>query len=235
MNACKVVLVVAAHPDDEVLGAAATVAKLKREGWRAILMLMTRGVTGRAETDAAIAAAHRKAQETLAAETRRAADLVGYDRIVSLDFPDNRMDQVARADIAHAIGAVVQEERPTLVLTHHPGDYNWDHGVTFDAVLMGARSTPGEFGPDEIWCFEVLSSSERGWRGKANPFNPIVYVDVAATIDVKRQALEAYASEIHDAPHPRSSDGVMTLARKRGHEVGLAFAECFDVVRKIVR
>lgn len=235
MNELKIVLVVAAHPDDEVLGAAGTVARLRREGWRAVLMLMTHGITGRAETDAAIAAAHRKAQQKLEAESKHAAEIVGYDRVVHLEFPDNRLDVVPRADIAHAISTIVQEERPNLVLTHHPGDYNWDHGVTFDAVLMGARSSPGEFSPDEIWCFEILSSSERGWRGRAAPFNPIVYVDVAETIDIKRQALEAYATEIRPTPHPRSAEGVLALARKRGHEVGLAWAECFDVVRKIVR
>jgi len=231
----KVVLVVAAHPDDEVLGCAGTVARLKSEGWRAVLMLMTRGISGRAETAAAVDASHLAAQQGLADETRRAAALVGYDELISQGFPDNRMDTVPKADLAHVIATVVAREKPDLVLTHHPGDYNWDHGMTFSAVLMGARSSPGEHSPDDIWCFEVASSSERGWAGQGPQFQPTVYVNIETTIGIKQAAMRSYVTELRDPPHPRSIDGITAVARKRGFEVGLEWAECFEVVRKIVR
>jgi LmbE family N-acetylglucosaminyl deacetylase len=163
----KVVLVVAAHPDDEVLGCGGTVARLKREGWRAILVLMTRGIAGRAKTVAAVGASHLAAQNALSEETRKAAALIGFDEVIGQDFPDNRMDTIAKADLARVVAAVVAREKPNLVLTHHPGDYNWDHGMTFSAVLMGARCSPGDPSPEEIRCLEVTSSSERGWSGQA--------------------------------------------------------------------
>jgi LmbE family N-acetylglucosaminyl deacetylase len=231
----KVVLVVAAHPDDEVLGCAGTVARLKREGWRAVLVLMTRGISGRAKTLEVVDAHHLSAQQKLSGETRQAAALVGYDDVISHDFPDNRMDTVSKADLAHVIATVVANEKPNLVLTHHPGDYNWDHGMTFSAVLMGARSSPGEPGPEDIWCFEVASSSERGWVGQGPQFQPTVYVNIESTIHIKQEAMRSYVTELRDPPHPRSIDGVAAVARKRGFEVGLEWAECFQVVRKIVR
>jgi LmbE family N-acetylglucosaminyl deacetylase len=231
----KVALVVAAHPDDEVPGCGGTVARLRREGRRAVLMLMTRGISGRAETEAAVDAGHRAAQSRLSEETRKAAALIGFDEVISHDFPDNRMDTIAKADLAHVVAAVIAKEKPNLVLTHHPGDYNWDHGMTFSAVLMGARCSPGDPSPEEIWCFEVASTSERGWAGRAPQFKPTVYVDIESTIAVKQDAMRSYVTELRDPPHPRSIDGIAAVARRRGFEVGLQWAECFEVVRKIIR
>lgn len=227
----SVVLVVAAHPDDEVLGCGATVARLKREGWRAALMLMTRGVAGRAE--AAGDPAHGAAQDRLAGETAKAAEVLGFDRVEARDFPDNRMDTVSRADLAHAVAVVVDEARPDLVLTHHPGDYNWDHARTFDAVMMGARVNPPGFAPAEIRTFEVLSSTERAWRSGERAFHPNCWVDVGETIELKKRALGCYASELRPYPHARSVEGVEHLARLRGLEAGVAYAEAFHIVRSL--
>lgn len=233
MNPEKTVLVVAAHPDDEVLGCGATVAGLKRQGWRAVLVLMTRGVTGRSETVEAVTAEDLQAQQALAEQTARAAQVIGFDRVVSHDFPDNRMDTVARADLAHVLASLVQEERPHLVLTHHPGDYNWDHTLTFEAVMMAARPNPPEFCPPEIRTFEILSSTERAWQEPSRAFHPNCWVDVARTIDRKKLALSYYAGELRSYPHPRSLEAMEYLARKRGNEVGLAYAEAFHIVRKV--
>ncbi len=112
---------------------------------------------------------------------------------------------------------------------------DWNFPITvFDAVMMAARSSPGELSPNEIWCFEVLSSTERGWRGRSTPFCPNIYVNIALTIETKKRALAAYSSELRQHPHPRSLEGVENLARKRGNEVGLQFAECFELVRRVV-
>lgn len=231
-DSAKTVLVIAAHPDDEVLGCGATVALLKRRRWRAVLVLMTRGVGGRAETAAAVGAADRQAMDRLAEETRRAARVIGFDRIVPHDFPDNRMDTVARADLAHALSPIIQAERPDLVLTHHPGDYNWDHTLTFEAVMMAARPNPPDFCPPEIRCFEVPSSTERAWQNPAAAFHPNCWVDVAPTIDRKKLALGYYASELRAYPHPRSLEGIEYLARRRGNEIGIEYAEAFHIVRR---
>jgi LmbE family N-acetylglucosaminyl deacetylase len=155
--------------------------------------------------------------------------------MINHNFPDNRMDTLSKSDLAHAVAKVVARERPNLVLTHHPGDYNWDHEMTFSAVLMGARSSPGEHSPEDIWCFEVASSSERGWAGQARQFQPNVYVNIESTIQIKQEAMRSYVTELRDPPHPRSIEGITAVARKRGFEIGLEWAECFEVVRKIIR
>jgi len=126
----------------------------------------------------------------------------------------------------------VERVRPDTIFTHHPGDYNWDHTVTFDAVLMASRHSPGEFAAREVLAFEVLSSSERGYRN-GSAFAPTVYVDVSKTIDKKKLALTYYASEARPYPHPRSIEALEYLARKRGGEVGIEYAEAFELIRRV--
>ena len=230
----SVLLVVVAHPDDEVLGCGATVRLLVDRGWAAHLAIMTRGVTGRA-TDPAAGEKATQAQADLALETQRAAEVLGFSSTTNLDFPDNRMDTVSRMDLSHALRLLVEARRPGLVLTHHPGDYNWDHTSTFDAVLMACRSNAGDFSPAEIRAFEVLSSTERAWQEPSRVFCPNAYVDVAATIDAKNEALGHYASERRPYPHPRSAEAVEHLARKRGNEVGLEYAEAYHIIRRVER
>jgi len=227
----KCICVIAAHPDDEVLGCGATVRKYVDAGWRAVCIIMTGGVGGRhgAAADDAV----RASQKVLAEQSAAAATVLGFSRLEQLDFPDNRMDVVSRMDISREIKRVLDEERPDLILTHHPGDYNWDHTVTFDAVLMAARHSPGDPSPSEIWSFEVRSSTERGWAGRL-PFAPTIYVTVEATLDAKENALRCYAMELHDAPHPRSVEGIRALAAMRGHEIGQPAAEAFACIRRVV-
>lgn len=229
----KTLCVVASHPDDEVLGCGATVRKYVDAGWRATCLLMTGGVGGRhlgAEVDPAI----RAEQAALARQTEAAGAILGFERIDRLDFPDNRMDIVSRMDVSHSIREVFVREKPDLVLTHHPGDYNWDHRITFDAVLMAARQSPGDPAPAEVWSFEVRSSSERGWAGYL-PFSPTIYVDVGETIEAKVEALRQYRAELHATPHPRSVEGVHSLASMRGHEIGVTAAEAFVCIRRVIR
>lgn len=225
----KTLLVVAAHPDDEVLGCGATVARRVREGWVADLVIMTRGVAGR---DAG-GVADRAAQAELERQMRVAAEVIGFRSVAQLDFPDNRLDTVSRMDLSHAIRAVVEEKRPNVVFTHHPGDYNWDHTRVFDATMMATRANAGDFFPSRVLTFEVLSSTERSWQEPGRAFHPNIWVDVAATIDSKKLALSYYQSEYRPYPHPRSIEAVEYLARKRGGEVGLAYAEAFHLVRSI--
>jgi LmbE family N-acetylglucosaminyl deacetylase len=228
----KTLCVVAAHPDDEVLGCGATVRKFVDAGWRAVCILMTGGISGRHASGAADAALLAD-QERLAAQSASAAAVLGFARVDRLDFPDNRMDTVSRMDVSHVIRQVLDEERPDLILTHHAGDYNWDHTITFDAVLMAARHSPGDPSPAEIWSFEVRSSTERGWAGHL-PFAPTIYVDVGATLAIKEDALRCYEAELHAAPHPRSVGGIRALATMRGHEVGMDAAEAFACVRRVI-
>ena len=228
----KHLLVIAAHPDDEVLGCGATVRRLVDAGWTAHVVWMTGGVDGRyasGEDGPEVAAA----RVDLLAERDRAADVLGFSSRFQFGFPDNRMDTVSRMDLSRAIRGVVEDVRPDLIFTPHPGDYNWDHTLTFEAALMACRRNPGDFAPTEIRSFEVLSSSERGWRQGDKMFRPTLYVDARRTIDAKKQALCCYASEYRPYPHPRSIEALEYLARQRGNEVGLEYAEAFQLIRKV--
>ena len=229
------ILVVAAHPDDEILGCGASVRLRVNRGWTAHLVIMTAGVAGRV-ADTSIAGEQVTAEQAeLAEQMRRAGEVIGFESTTVLNFPDNRMDTISRMDVAHALIPHIQNYRPDLVITHHPGDYNWDHGVTFDAVMMAARPNPPDHTPAEIWTFEVPSSTERAWQDPSRAFHPNLFVDVAATIDQKKLALMYYKNECRPYPHPRSIEALEYLARHRGNEVGLAYAEAFHVVRRVER
>ena len=229
----KAILVIAAHPDDEVLGCAATIALRVKNGASAHLLTLTGGLGGRKSDQALANEISTTETQELQKQMKSAADLVGYSSVTALNFPDNRMDTVSRMDVSHSILEVLKKVRPDVIYTHHPGDYNWDHTIVFDAVMMAARSSPGEFAPKEILCFEVLSSTERSWQHPSRVFCPNVYVNVAATIEIKKKALELYRTEYRNYPHPRSSEGQEFLARKRGNEVGIEYAEAFHLIRRV--
>lgn len=238
LETTKTLLVVAAHPDDEVLGCGATVAKLVRQGWQAALIVMTGGIGGRHSNVSDTNETVKVEQAKLRTQAEQAAEVLGFAQTHYLDFPDNRMDTVSRADLALAIRPLVESIQPSLVLTHHPGDYNWDHTQVFEAVMMACRRNidpdgQPEFSPTEIRTFEVLSSTERAWQSPERAFHPNCYVDVEKTIDLKKRALRCYTSEYRPYPHPRSIEAVEYLARKRGNEVGLPYAEAFHIVRRV--
>lgn len=229
------VLVVAAHPDDEVLGCGATVRRYVNEGCSARLILMTGGVTGRLASLNDVSSETSAAQEVLKRQVQMAADVLGFEDVTCLDFPDNRMDTVSRMDLAHALTPYIQSFKPDVVFTHHPGDYNWDHGLTFDAVMMAARPNPPDHTPSEIFTFEVPSSTERAWQSGDRTFMPNKYVDVTRTIDQKKLAMSYYSHEYREYPHPRSIEGLEYLSRRRGNEVGFDYAEAFHLIRKLER
>lgn len=227
------ILVVGAHPDDEVLGCGATVALRVSQGWEARLVIMTAGVDGRNTIAQTLNAEYRSAVQILESESKRAADVLGFSKVTRFQFPDNRMDTVSRMDLTHAILGEIKDYRPDVIFVHHPGDYNWDHTITFDALMMAARQSPGEFGPKEILSFEVPSSTERAWQNGERAFHPNYYINVSKTIDKKKLAMSYYASECRPYPHPRSLEALEYLARKRGYEVGIEYAEAFCLIRKV--
>jgi LmbE family N-acetylglucosaminyl deacetylase len=229
------VMAIVAHPDDEVLGCGATVHHLVSKGWKAHLVVMSGGVGGRYSRNEATSEGVAEKKVLLDEQMRRAASVIGYDGIHVFDFPDNRMDLVGRMDLAQAVRPIIERERPDLVLTHHPGDYNWDHTAVFDAVMMAARCNAPDFFPSEIRTFEVLSATERAWQDSSRIFCPNLYVDVSRSIDMKKLAMRYYELEYRPYPHPRSIEAIEYLARRRGNEVGMLYAEAFHVIRKLER
>lgn len=219
-------LVVAAHPDDEVLLCGGTMARLAREGWRVESLIVGDVSTSREAMGEAEVRAHR---ERVAAEMDAARRALGVHGIRQLRFADNRMDTVALLDLVKAIEAVVEELVPELVITHQVGDLNVDHRLVHEAVLTATRPLPGS-PVRQVLAGEVLSSSE--WRYPTR-FSPNVFREMGAFLEAKCAALEAYGSEIRSWPHPRSREGIVHLARTRGMACGLEAAEAFELVRLV--
>jgi LmbE family N-acetylglucosaminyl deacetylase len=224
------VLTVAAHPDDEILGCGGAMAAHRLRGDPVSILILGEGLTSRAPTRGD---ANLDALPELQGDARRAAGIVGVDDVTLLDFPDNRFDSVPLLDVVKAVEREKARVKPDVVYVHHWGDLNVDHGVTFNAVMAAFRPLPGER-PVAIYAYEVPSST--GWAGPspASAFVPTHFVDIAATLDRKIAAMEAYASERRAAPHPRSPDALRAWAQHRGSIAGLAAAEAFATVRTVV-
>jgi LmbE family N-acetylglucosaminyl deacetylase len=223
------VLVCAAHPDDEVLGCGATIAKHARAGDSVHVLILAEGSTSRAQTRAEGDAA---AVESLKTVARAANEVLGAASVDFAGFPDNRMDGIERLEVAKVVEQAVARHRPAIVYTHFPSDVNVDHGRVNEAVVVATRPTPGH-PVRTVLFFEVPSSTE--WRPApgAHPFAPTWFVDVSETIDTKLAALREYATEMRPFPHPRSYEAVHHLARWRGATVGVAAAEAFCTGRHI--
>lgn len=221
-------LVVAAHPDDEVLGCGGTIAKLSAEGARVHVAFLADGVFSRPGDEET----RRRELEGRRAAARAACDVLGVASVSFGNFPDNRMDTVAILDVARAVEALVTEHLPEAVFTHHPGDVNVDHQRIHAAVVTACRPQGGR-AVKTILSFEVASSTEWQFPGSAPAFAPNWFVDISSTIDRKLAALKAYAVELREWPHPRSMRGVEDLARWRGATIGVAAAEAFMLGRHI--
>jgi len=225
------VLVVVAHPDDEVLGCGGTIACLADAGRAVHVLLLADGESSRVGADGSSPEPGSLAARNAAAE--HACRILGCASVESLAFPDNRMDGLVLLDVVKQVEARIARHAPATVLTHHGGDVNIDHRVAHEAVIVACRPIPGH-SVRELLFFEVPSSTE--WRPPplAESFAPNYFVDVSATLDRKMEALNAYASELRAFPHPRSLIAVDALARWRGATVGVGAAEAFLLGRKIV-
>jgi LmbE family N-acetylglucosaminyl deacetylase len=224
-------LVIAAHPDDEVLGCGGTIARLAAEGWAVHVHIVAEGSTSRDDVRDPAKRSDNLSELREAAEAANA--ILGGTSLAFSGMPDNRMDGIDLLDIVKLVDADVQRLKPSLVLTHHAGDVNIDHRIIHDATVAACRPQPGH-SVREFLFFEVLSSTE--WRppSSARPFAPDTYFDISAFLQKKSEALEAYKSELRPFPHPRSIKAVEALARWRGASVGCAAAEAFMQGRRII-
>lgn len=221
------VLVVAAHPDDEVLGCGGTLARHVEAGDSVTVMFLTDGVGARgggAEAEAACRAREASAHAALA--------ILGVTHTIFGNLPDNQIDSVPLLRVAQAVEAVGETRRPDIVYTHHIGDLNVDHRLAHQAVLTAFRPQPERARPT-ILAFETASSTE--WQSPAAglAFVPNWFEPIEAQLARKLEALQAYAQEMRPWPHARSLTAVEHLARWRGATIGAAAAEAFMLVRRI--
>jgi N-acetylglucosamine malate deacetylase 1 len=223
------VLVIAAHPDDEILGCGATAARLVSEGHEVQFALLGEGMTSRhpqrSDTEASqLALLHRQAHA--------AAAKVGVKNLVLGNLPDNRLDAVPLLDVVKIVEDLVDRIKPEIIYTHHGGDLNVDHGVIHRAVLTATRPIAGQ-PVREIYAFEVASSTEWAFQRIEPSFRPNVFVDVTRTLEAKIAAMECYETEARKFPHPRSPEALRAIATRWGSVVGCPAAEAFELIRSV--
>ena len=224
----KRVLVVAAHPDDEVLGCGGTIAKLAREGNDYYTLILGEGITSRDEKRD-----RTKRENEIAAlrkHTKDANKILGVKKVYTYAFPDNRFDTVPLLEIIKAIDNIKRSVKPDIVFTHHYGDLNIDHQITFKAVMTAFRPIKDE-SVKEIYSFEIPSSTE--WNGPSSLtyFMPDYFVDINKSLEIKVNSLKKYETELRDFPHPRSLKAVELNAKYRGIIMGFKAAEAFKAIR----
>ncbi len=223
------VLVVAAHPDDEVLGCGGTMARLAQEGHEVHIAIMAEGITSR-HADRSAADAEQLAR--LHRQAHAAAAKVGAKDVVLFKLPDNRLDTIPLLDIVKLVEELIRKLQPEVIYTHHPGDLNIDHGVVHRAVLTATRPVHGQ-SVREIYSFEVPSSTEWAFQKLEPVFRANVFVDVSKTLEAKLAALACYDSEVRKFPHPRSAEALRANAIRWGTVIGCDAAEAFELVRMV--
>lgn len=226
------ILVVAAHPDDEVLGCGGTMARLAAEGNSVYTLILGEGVTSR--DSRRMRAKREKDIAELKKQSKKAGKVLGVKKTFSFDLPDNRFDTVALLDIVKTIEKIKKETDPDIVFTHHKGDLNYDHCITFRAVMTAFRPMQGERAR-AIYSFEVPSSTEWSAPSADSYFMPNHFVDISKTLAKKIKAFSEYENESRAFPHPRSVEAIELYAKRWGTAAGLGSAEAFQVIRQIIQ
>ncbi|MGH3133561.1 MAG: PIG-L deacetylase family protein [Gaiellaceae bacterium] len=215
------VLVIAAHPDDEVLGMGATIAAHTARGDELRVLVVTDGSSTQYPDDAEIRS--RKEEEA-----RQAAVELGVEDYVHLDLPDMRLDTLEHVQVNRIVEEHVRDLAPQLVYTVQP-DVNHDHRVLFDSVAVATRPTPGQ-SVRRLLTYAPTSSTE--WTpAPVNWFVPNWFVDVTETLDRKVAAFAKYETERREYPHPRSERAIRATAAFYGTSCGFEYAEPFVLVR----
>ena len=228
----KKILVVVAHPDDELLGLGATMHKLINEyNVKTHVVILGEGITSRSDSRDL-----QKWEEDLLihkGNIKNAQKAIGYDSVNTYDFPDNRFDSVALLDIVKVIEKEKESFIPDVIFTHHGGDLNIDHQRTFEAVMTACRPMSHET-IKTIITFETPSGTE--WRANTDPrhFLPNLFIAVSlGDLEAKIKGMESYEFESRSFPHPRSPEALRIQAQRWGVAVGINYVEAFNIVRLI--
>lgn len=227
----KRILVITAHPDDELLGCGATIFQHSQKGDIIEAVILGEGITSRSdlrnreEVDSEI--------QNLRKNIESARNILGISKTYVFDFPDNRFDSVALLDIVKAVEKIKSEFKPDVIFTHFENDLNIDHRITYNAVLTACRPMEDET-VKEIYSFEVPSATEWQVSSSNNIFNPNYFVEISEeALSKKLKAMACYESESRKYPHPRSPKALKIISQRWGINVGRKFVESFILVRKI--
>ena len=228
----KKIMIVVAHPDDELLGLGATMNRLIKEGnINTHVVILGEGITSR--SDSRDPEKWKKELLVHRKNIKQAQESIGYHNVSIHDFPDNRFDTVALLDIIKVIETEKSNFQPDVIFTHHGGDVNIDHQRTFEAVITSCRPMENEKVLNII-TFETPSGTE--WRASSDPkhFIPNLFFSVnKENLESKIKGMESYEFEKRNYPHPRSPEALKIQAQRWGISIGKEYAEAFQVIRSI--
>jgi N-acetylglucosamine malate deacetylase 1 len=229
----KKILLVVAHPDDELLGVGATMHKLINvHKCKVKVVILGEGITSRSD------ARNTKLWEKELANHRKniynAAKIIGFHEVKIYDFADNRFDTVALLDLVKVIEKEKTDFKPEIIFTHHGGDTNIDHRCTFEAVITASRPMEHEV-VKTIIAFETPSSTEWQAANYPNYFKPNLFIEVSEkNVKAKIKGMECYQYEKRKYPHPRSPKALEIQCQRNGIIVGKNYAEAFMLIRSII-
>ncbi len=223
----KNILVIVAHPDDETIGMGGTIAKHTSEGDFVNVITMTDGVSSR-DKDLEVSKDARKTS------LEKVSKILGFKWVTCANFPDNAMDSVPLLTITKFIEGIKQSINPNIIYTHSGSDLNIDHRIVSQATITAFRPQPEEMW-EEIRAFEIPSATDFSHKSIAAPFSPNLYINISDYWPLKLAALKEFQQEMRPAPHTRSFEGLHNLAKYRGNQSGLNYAESFEIIRRINR
>ncbi len=217
------ILVIAPHPDDEVLGCGGTIAKYASQGADVYVAIVTKGCVPLFSDELV-----ERGRE----ECCKADSYLGVKETIFMDFPAVMLEEVPRHELNEAFIKLIQDIKPEIVYLPHRGDMQLDHKMTVDAAMVALRPKYKHV-VKQIYAYETLS--ETGWDvpNVINEFIPNVYNDISGFLDKKLEALSVYKSQIADFPNARSLKAVEALAIYRGTTVGVEAVEAFSLIREI--
>jgi LmbE family N-acetylglucosaminyl deacetylase len=216
-------MVIAPHPDDEVLGCGGVIRQYSAQGDEVHVVIVTRGAIDLYPEDE---------DDEIKQEIKDAHDVLGVAKTHFLEFPAPKLDTVPGYQLADEIAGVIRAVCPTTVYCPHRGDVHADHQRVFQATLVATRPI-NHCSVKQLFCYETLSETEWCPPFGDQAFVPNVFVDISASLDEKLKAMSCYQSQLQDSPKPRSLTAIEALAKLRGSTVSLPAAEAFMLIRAI--
>jgi LmbE family N-acetylglucosaminyl deacetylase len=223
----KKILVIVAHSDDESFGCGGLIKKLSLKKNNIKIISFSNGVSSRK---------NQKKKEIINRKLNsiKASKILGFEWLAQYDYPDNQLDKISLLEIIKLIEDHKNKFKPHIVLTHNFSDLNIDHRKIAEAALTAFRPEPNEK-LESFLTFEVPSSTDyRILKNKKN-FLPNYFVNIENVIKYKIDAIKSYKNEVRKYPHSRSMTGIKNLNKLRGNQVGLKYAEAYEIIRKIER